>query len=222
MAAGPPITCVHGNNGCCCGVLRCACRSVVVQWVSGGSAPQRVRWRLADEPYSEARTVTSTVVGWSLPALQPACQAASTAPQAIAFGALQCSIPAFLNLVRFDHTHHHVYGSTGMASGRSLYSCTHCAQRTVPRRLTPPLRPVPHPGGAQSTYGRDDMCGFPANSTGWLDPGILHMAVLPSAPPNGLVPSTRYAFTYGSEVCCVSLRCCVQWGRFGSSVCDDS
>ena len=24
-----------------------------------------------------------------------------------------------------------------------------------------------------STYGREDMCGFPADTVGWLDPGFM-------------------------------------------------
>jgi hypothetical protein len=34
------------------------------------------------------------------------------------------------------------------------------------------------------TYTRADMCGPPANTTGWFDPGWLHYAVLSNLPPN--------------------------------------
>lgn len=49
--------------------------------------------------------------------------------------------------------------------------------------------------GRSSTYGRGDMCGPPANTTGWFDPGWLHAAVMA-----GLRPSTRYFYQYGDEV----------------------
>ena len=34
-----------------------------------------------------------------------------------------------------------------------------------------------------STYGVSDMCGAPANESGWSDPGALHRVALPPAPP---------------------------------------
>ncbi|MEW5319108.1 MAG: hypothetical protein WDW38_010278 [Sanguina aurantia] len=40
------------------------------------------------------------------------------------------------------------------------------------------------------------MCGFPANSTGWLDPGFLHTAVLNASK---LPPNTQFRYKYGSE-----------------------
>ncbi|MEW5301545.1 MAG: hypothetical protein WDW36_004400 [Sanguina aurantia] len=47
-----------------------------------------------------------------------------------------------------------------------------------------------------SSYARRDMCGFPANSTGWLDPGFLHTAVLNASK---LPPNTQFRYKYGSE-----------------------
>lgn len=38
-----------------------------------------------------------------------------------------------------------------------------------------------------STYDRDDMCGPPANTKGFHDPGLLHSAVL-----SGLNPGQPY------------------------------
>lgn len=46
-----------------------------------------------------------------------------------------------------------------------------------------------------TTYTREDMCGAPANSTGWLDPGALHSVVL-----GDLAPGRRYFYTVGSRV----------------------
>ncbi|KAK9918496.1 hypothetical protein WJX75_004496 [Coccomyxa subellipsoidea] len=46
--------------------------------------------------------------------------------------------------------------------------------------------------GSFSTYTRLQMCGAPANSTGWVDPGWLNYAAL-----TGLQPGTRYYYTVG-------------------------
>lgn len=54
-----------------------------------------------------------------------------------------------------------------------------------------------------ATYGRGDMCGPPASTDGWLDPGLLHRAVL-----SGLAPDTEYFYYYGDEV-----RASVRWWR---------
>ncbi|KAL4439452.1 hypothetical protein ABPG77_008781 [Micractinium sp. CCAP 211/92] len=48
--------------------------------------------------------------------------------------------------------------------------------------------------GRSLTYGRGDMCGPPANTTGWFEPGWLHAAAMA-----GLQPSTRYFYQYGDE-----------------------
>ena len=42
------------------------------------------------------------------------------------------------------------------------------------------------------TYTRADMCGAPANASGWLDPGVFHRAVM-----TGLRPGQRYFYRYG-------------------------
>ncbi|KAK9845224.1 hypothetical protein WJX81_000461 [Elliptochloris bilobata] len=44
------------------------------------------------------------------------------------------------------------------------------------------------------TYARSDMCGGVANSTGFIDPGILNTAKMA-----GLAPDTRYFYIYGDE-----------------------
>lgn len=44
-----------------------------------------------------------------------------------------------------------------------------------------------------STYTRADMCGPPASTVGWVDPGTLHYAVM-----TGLAPATRYYYVYGT------------------------
>ena len=49
--------------------------------------------------------------------------------------------------------------------------------------------------GTSQTYTRDDMCGSPANSSGWnIDPGYFHYAVM-----TGLVPGQRYYYRYGGK-----------------------
>ena len=67
---------------------------------------------------------------------------------------------------------------------------------------TPRVRWGPAPGdypssapADSSTYARADMCGPPANTTGWVDPGTFHLGVI-----GGLEPSRRYYYIYGDEV----------------------
>jgi hypothetical protein len=49
--------------------------------------------------------------------------------------------------------------------------------------------------GGSITYARGDMCGSPANTTGWLEPGWLHAVSM-----SGLQPGRRYWYQYGDEV----------------------
>ena len=53
---------------------------------------------------------------------------------------------------------------------------------------------------SSDTYRREDLCGGVANSTGFIHPGWFHTATL-----SGLQPSTEYLYSYGDEVCCLSL-----------------
>ena len=46
-----------------------------------------------------------------------------------------------------------------------------------------------------SSYDADDMCGPPATTAGWLEPGLLHRALL-----TDLQPDTEYWYKYGDEV----------------------
>jgi len=46
-----------------------------------------------------------------------------------------------------------------------------------------------------STYTVRDMCGPPADSIGWVDPGTFHAALL-----EGLEPGTLYHYVVGDEV----------------------
>ncbi|PRW45579.1 Metallo-dependent phosphatase [Chlorella sorokiniana] len=48
--------------------------------------------------------------------------------------------------------------------------------------------------GDSLTYSRAEMCGPPANDSGWMEPGWLHGAVM-----SGLQPATRYFYQYGDE-----------------------
>ena len=45
------------------------------------------------------------------------------------------------------------------------------------------------------SYGLDDMCGPPATTAGWLEPGLLHRALL-----TDLQPDAEYWYKYGDEV----------------------
>lgn len=46
-----------------------------------------------------------------------------------------------------------------------------------------------------STYTVDEMCGPPANATGWHEPGTFHSALLEGLEPGGL-----YYYVVGDEV----------------------
>jgi len=46
--------------------------------------------------------------------------------------------------------------------------------------------------GVSTTYTRSEMCGPPANTTGWFDPGWFHYVII-----TGLVPGKRYFYRYG-------------------------
>lgn len=46
-----------------------------------------------------------------------------------------------------------------------------------------------------STYTMQDMCGPPANSIGWVEPGTFHAALL-----KGLEPGMQYYYVVGDEV----------------------
>jgi hypothetical protein len=48
---------------------------------------------------------------------------------------------------------------------------------------------------SSSSYTVKDMCGPPANSIGWVEPGTFHSAVL-----GGLKPGARYYYVVGDEV----------------------
>jgi len=47
---------------------------------------------------------------------------------------------------------------------------------------------------AAHTYTKDDLCGEPATSVGWVDPGVMHSATM-----TGLMPDTQYFYQYGDE-----------------------
>ena len=49
--------------------------------------------------------------------------------------------------------------------------------------------------GSFSTYTQLQMCGAPANGSGWVDPGFLNYAAM-----TDLQPSTRYYYAVGDPV----------------------
>lgn len=51
--------------------------------------------------------------------------------------------------------------------------------------------------GTNTTYTAADLCGAPANSTGFVNPGAINRVLL-----TGLAPSTRYYYIYGDAVSC--------------------
>ena len=50
--------------------------------------------------------------------------------------------------------------------------------------------------GETSTYSRGDLCGAPANETGWIDPGLHHKVSLSYA-GQALDPATLYEYYVG-------------------------
>ena len=50
--------------------------------------------------------------------------------------------------------------------------------------------------GSGFTYNRSDLCGAPATTDGWVDPGYLQSALM-----TGLKDSTRYYYKYGMVSC---------------------
>ncbi|KAK9801333.1 hypothetical protein WJX73_005521 [Symbiochloris irregularis] len=46
--------------------------------------------------------------------------------------------------------------------------------------------------GNTTTYTIDEMCGYPANATGWIDPGTINYVLV-----SGLNPSTKYYYQVG-------------------------
>ena len=48
--------------------------------------------------------------------------------------------------------------------------------------------------GVSTTYARGDMCGPPANTTGWFDPGWFHYVII-----TGLDPGKKYYYRYGGS-----------------------
>ena len=50
------------------------------------------------------------------------------------------------------------------------------------------------PASSSTTWTAADLCGPPATTVGWRDPGFVHSAVL-----SGLVPGARYSYTVGDD-----------------------
>ena len=50
--------------------------------------------------------------------------------------------------------------------------------------------------GETTTYTSSDLCGSPANTTGWLSPGLIHTVYIPAS---ALVPSRTYEYHVGSK-----------------------
>lgn len=46
--------------------------------------------------------------------------------------------------------------------------------------------------GTSKTYGTSDLCGAPATTNGWVEPGTLQSALM-----TGLKPGTRYYYKFG-------------------------
>lgn len=66
--------------------------------------------------------------------------------------------------------------------------------------------------GTSMTYGKADLCGAPATTDGWLEPGTLHTALM-----TGLKPSTRYYYKYGE----VRMRDVLCSARHVSKLCSE-
>ena len=70
--------------------------------------------------------------------------------------------------------------------------------------------------GSSLTYIKDDLCGGPANAEGWLDPGLLHRALM-----TDLKAGQRYYYIYGDEVQSAdglhSPALCLKWHMHGAN-----
>eukprot|EP00798_Chlamydomonas_sp_ICE-L_P027166 gene27165-2406_t len=141
--------------------------SMVVQWVSGSSDPQLVRYSLkevmqANGPSTRAGTPGSIQGGVGQQRVQalPSYAAVSRkmmAGVAAGTGSVMGSI---------------VEGEAGADDWHHVLS-------------------------SSVTYTVDQMCGYPADSEGWLDPGFIHTAVIAA---EDLTPNQRFYYQYGSEV----------------------
>ena len=64
-------------------------------------------------------------------------------------------------------------------------------------RADPSARhPVGTFGGKTETYARSDLCGAPANASGWVDPGLIHTVYVEGR--GNLVPGRQYAYYVGN------------------------
>ena len=92
-----------------------------------------------------------------------------------------------------------------LSSSASCCGCC-CSQMVVEWTTADPTTPVVMYGTSASsltrtasattkTYNASSMCGSPANSTGYIDPGMLHTATL-----SNLSYNTRYYYQYGDMV----------------------
>jgi len=72
---------------------------------------------------------------------------------------------------------------------------THNSSQPRVRFGARPGKPTHTVSAASRRYARSDLCGPPATTVGWVDPGTFHVAKL-----TGLQPGQRYYYTCGSEV----------------------
>lgn len=99
---------------------------------------------------------------------------------------------------------HHPRGI--LLSNVQKFPYLHCSQMVVEWTTADATTPVVMYGtvngsltmmmsAATKTYNASSLCGAPANSTGFIDPGMLHTAVL-----SNLSYNTRYYYQYGDMV----------------------
>ena len=99
--------------------------------------------------------------------------------------------------LRFTLLHPPAPIAPGTCSRRQLLVqfTTRDAQQPVAKYGRKPGAPEYLVPAATATYGRADMCGAPATTLGFLDPGLLHTAAL-----SGLEPGQRYYYSVGDAV----------------------
>lgn len=111
-------------------------------------------------------------------------------------GLLDPRLVALSEVIRLVHPNEPLQGRLALTAGGPsemlVQWSTHNSSRPVVRygeRRGKLSREVP---ATSHTYTREEMCGAPASTIGWNDPGLIHVAKL-----TGLVPGRRYYYRFG-------------------------
>lgn len=101
------------------------------------------------------------------------------------------------HLVKFRSYEEPVQPRLAMGDTAGEYTLTWVSGQVTLPRVEWGTSKTSFPFSAQAasiTYKKTDLCGAPANSVGWFEPGYIHTAVL-----SGLKPGTTYFYRFGNE-----------------------